>query len=228
MMIAAGLPKFLWAEAIHHSVWLGMQTPSCALPEFITPLEKAAGCKPDLRGVLEWGIPIWVKRADAGKLDSRAAEGRFVGYNEEVKGYHVYWTAQHSVSIDKNAVLEPGDIVFEEEDLLTSNPSQVSNPMVPEIQPAPKPIKTPVESLPMSDIPTVLSTPPLKICRGSLAGLPPYDANTYGCGKHRSEKGVVFVKSTLVLDNEESLAPEGSLLNCQRTLIGSIMLCMMQ
>ena len=215
MMITAGLPEFLWAEAIHHSIWLGMWTPSHALPEFITPLEKATRCKPDLQGVLEWGIPIWVKRADTGKLDPRAVEGHFVGYDEEEKGYQVYWAARHSISIerdvyiDKNAVLEPGDIVFEEEDLLTSNPSQVSNLMVPETQPTLKPIKTPIESLPMSDIPTVLPTPLPKICRGSLAGLLQYDANTYGCGKHQSKKGVVFVESALVLDNEESLAPGG-------------------
>ena len=58
MIIAAGLPKFLWVEAIHHSVWLGAWTPSRALPELITPLEKATGHKSNLQGVLVWGIPI--------------------------------------------------------------------------------------------------------------------------------------------------------------------------
>ena len=86
-LIAAGLPRFLWAEAIHHSMWLDARTPSRVLPEFITPLEKATGHKPNLWSVLEWGIPIWVKKPDAGKLDPHAAEGRFVGYDKEAKGY---------------------------------------------------------------------------------------------------------------------------------------------
>jgi len=58
MIIAAGLLKFLWAEVVHHSMWLGVRTPSRALPEFITPLEKATRFKPNLKGVLEWGILI--------------------------------------------------------------------------------------------------------------------------------------------------------------------------
>ena len=53
MIIAAGLPKFLWAEAICHSVWIGARTPSHAFAEFIMPFKKATGCKPDLKGVLK-------------------------------------------------------------------------------------------------------------------------------------------------------------------------------
>jgi len=216
MIITAGLPKFLWAEAVHHSVWLGVRTPSRALPEFITPLEKATGFKPNLKRVLEWGIPIWVKKADAGKLDPCAIEGRFIGYDEEAKGYCVYWAAKWSVSveryvyIDKDAILEPGDVVFEGEDLPDPNPNNpTGQPSPKEKVPTPplESIKTPTENpLPESEMPV---QPLPRTRHGSLAGLPQYDEATYGRGKCRSAKDAAFIESPLVLDDEESLAPGG-------------------
>jgi len=121
MIFGAGLPRFLWVEAVRHSVWLGVRIPSWALPEFITPLEKAMGCKPNLQGLLEWGISLWVKKSDARKLDPHAVECRFVWYDKEAEGYRVYWPAERSVTvewdifIDKDAVLNPGDVVFKGE-----------------------------------------------------------------------------------------------------------------
>ena len=69
MIIGTGLTHNLWAEAIHHSVWIGARAPSRAMPELATPIEKATGRKPDLKGLLEWGVPVWVKDLHAGKLD---------------------------------------------------------------------------------------------------------------------------------------------------------------
>ena len=180
MIVAAGLPKFLWAEAVYHSIWLGIWTPSRALPEFITLLEKATGFKSDLKGVLEWGIPIWVKKADTRKLDLHAVERQFVGYDEEVKGYHVYWAAKWSVLveqniyIDKDAMLEPGNVIFEREDLLGPNPNTPASQLSPKEKAPDAPLKSieiPTKNpLPESEMP---ATPPLKIRYGSLAGLPP-------------------------------------------------------
>jgi len=216
MIIATSLPKFLWAEAVHHSVWLGVQTLSRALPEFITLLEKATGFKSNLKGVLEWGILIWVKKANARKLDPRAIEGRFIEYDEEAKGYHVYWAAKWSVSveqdvyIDKNAVLEPGDVVFEGEDLPDPNPNNPTGQPSPKKK-APTPplesIETPTKNpLPESKMPV---QPLPRTHHGSLAGLPQYNKATYSYRKHWSAKDAMFIESALVLDDEESLAPGG-------------------
>ena len=90
MIIESSLPKFLWAEAVQHSIWLSVRLPTCALSAGITPLKKAGLPKPNLKEILEWGIKIWVKKLTAGKLDPHAIEGHFVGYDEEAKGYHVY------------------------------------------------------------------------------------------------------------------------------------------
>jgi len=89
MMIAAGLPKSLWGEAIRHSVWLRNRAPTRALPWLKTPIEVATGNKPDLSLLREWGATAWVRQLDTGKLDPRAEEGRFVGFDEESKGYRI-------------------------------------------------------------------------------------------------------------------------------------------
>ena len=87
MLISSGLGLNLWAEAVNHSVWISSRLPSRASTKFISPIEKATGKKPNLSGVLEWGKPIWVKDLHAQKLDPRAKEGKFVGYDDKSKGY---------------------------------------------------------------------------------------------------------------------------------------------
>jgi hypothetical protein len=43
MLLGAGLPPFLWAEAFHHAAWLRARIPSRALPGCTTPIERATG-----------------------------------------------------------------------------------------------------------------------------------------------------------------------------------------
>jgi hypothetical protein len=91
MIIQSGQPNFLWAEAIRHSVWLRNRAITRAIPEGKTPHEVATGERPNLAGLLEWGSRIWVKKLDVQKLEPRALEAVFVGYDDESKGYRVYW-----------------------------------------------------------------------------------------------------------------------------------------
>jgi len=41
--------------------------------------------------VLIFGAIVWMKVKDAGKLNSQAVEGYFVGYDKESKGYRLYF-----------------------------------------------------------------------------------------------------------------------------------------
>jgi len=102
MLFQARLPKFLWAEAVSHSVWLRNRATTSANPDGKTPLEMATGKTPVLTHLQEWGTPVWVKTLKAGKLEPRAAEGRFVGYDGESTGYRVYWPSKRSVSIERD------------------------------------------------------------------------------------------------------------------------------
>ena len=85
IMIAAGLPWNMWAEAVHHDVQLHNHEPTQALPGSKTPHEVAMGEKPDLLQLCEWGT----KWLNAGESDPRAEEAHFVGFDEESKGFKI-------------------------------------------------------------------------------------------------------------------------------------------
>jgi hypothetical protein len=87
------------------------------------------GKKPYLGGILEFGVAAYVKDLTAGKLDARAQKGRFVGYDSKSKGYHIYWPEKWSVSIERNVVFNPdnllteGDSVVVRDDILNEGES---------------------------------------------------------------------------------------------------------
>ncbi len=83
---ASGLPRFLWAEAARHIVWLMNRTGTKALNGNITPFEALYGQKPNLRGICEWGEKVWVRLEVKGfKLGGRVKEGCWVGVDDESK-----------------------------------------------------------------------------------------------------------------------------------------------
>jgi hypothetical protein len=114
MLDARGLPKYLWAEAWKHSVWLRDRAPTRALCEAKTPFEMGTGRKMDLANLAEWGSRVWVKRTKSKKLTDPAVEGCFVGYEEETKdGMRIYWpekrrvTVERDVSFNKDEKVQP-------------------------------------------------------------------------------------------------------------------------
>ena len=66
------------------------------------PHEIGTGQKPDLSAICPWGCKAWVKRLDVGKLKPRAEECRFVGIDDESKGYRIYWPGKNRVSIERD------------------------------------------------------------------------------------------------------------------------------
>ncbi len=197
MLFAAKLPPFLWAEAIHHAAWIRARIPSNALPGCMTPIERATGHKPNLKKVLAFGAIVWVKIKDAGKLDSQAVEGYFVGYDEESKGYRLYFPRRRQIAVerdvyfDKEAIIEVGDVVFEGETNERTAEADFSTPTVANDDSASAPInddnmdpnlpKITPETTPDASQPSISTKPR----RNSLSGLPQYDPNQYGRGKGR-------------------------------------------
>ena len=61
MLHNSGLPKFLWAEAISHAIYLWNRTWTCAIREG-TPFKlfKKNGSKPNLAGLHPWGCKVQV------------------------------------------------------------------------------------------------------------------------------------------------------------------------
>src|ERR1700722_10683107 len=76
------LPKFLWGEAVKHAIWLKNRTATRALPNSKTPYEMLYGKKPNLAGLREWGMKVWVHDDSGTKLDGRSRIGRWIGFEE--------------------------------------------------------------------------------------------------------------------------------------------------
>jgi len=178
-----------------------------------------------------------VRLSHYGQVHQGAVEGRFVGYNEEAKGYRIFWAARHSISIerdiyvDKDAVLEPRDVMFEGGNLPTINAMspEVSNPTVPNSQsnkdtppPAEMPTVNPSSTPEMPNL-KPSTTSKVRQCCNSLAGLPQFDEATYGCGKRQSGKDAVFVENVLAVNAEGILEPEEA--KVEPSIMGSDWFC---
>ena len=109
LLIALGLPRFLWEEAIKHSAWLQEQTPAQAL-NGRTPYEMGHKKKPYLGGIQKFRAAAYVKDLAAGKLNAQAKKGCFIGYNLESKGYQIYWPKKQSIMVKRNVVFNQDDL----------------------------------------------------------------------------------------------------------------------
>ena len=74
LLLASGLPRFLWEEAMKHATWLQNRTPARAI-DGKTLYEMQHKKKPHLAGIQEFGVAVYVKDLKAGKLDARAKVG---------------------------------------------------------------------------------------------------------------------------------------------------------
>ena len=100
---ASGLPKFLWGEAVRHVVWLKNRTLTAAVAAK-TPIEVVTGKKPDLAKLPEWECRVEVHTKKNSKLDARAVEGKWVGYDEQTKGSQIYWPDKRSVTVERSVI----------------------------------------------------------------------------------------------------------------------------
>ena len=195
MLDASKLPDYLWAEAISHHVWIRNRVPTRSVKHDKTPLELATGHKPDLSNVHPWGCKAWVKRLDVGKLEPRADECRFIGFDSESKGLRVYWPGKNRVSVERDIYFNEKDALDNDEvqiegetDILTnSNQHQPSHTKTTS-QPPPIKAKQPENAPKITDIPNDNSTITQRqrpARRNSLEGLPQFDKDQFGRGKRR-------------------------------------------
>ncbi|KAJ2929032.1 hypothetical protein H1R20_g8057, partial [Candolleomyces eurysporus] len=101
LLLQSRLPTRLWAEAIRFSVWLHNRQFTTSVPTLKTPLEIASGERPNLSAIQPWGSKILVKDLNAGKLQSRMREGRYLGPDEESLGVRVYWPEKRTVTVER-------------------------------------------------------------------------------------------------------------------------------
>ena len=202
------------SSLVNHHIWIRNWVPTRSLKVDKTPLELATSQKPNISGIYPWGCKAWVKTLDVGKLEPRAEECRFVGFDSKSKGYRVYWLEKRRVSIKR-------DIYFNEKDMLvnvevhiegeTNIPTNLNHHQ-------PLPTHSSHNKPPTNDKPPENTLDNIKITeksnnesatsqnqrparRNSLSGLPQFDNEHFGRGKHR--QAPVPHSNTRVVDVEE-------------------------
>ena len=102
MLHDSGLPKFLWAEAVSHAVYLRNRTWTRAIGT-TTPYEILNGKKPNVGGLHPWGCIVRVHDTGGTKLDGRSKVGRWMGFDPDTKdGHRIYWPEKGSISIERS------------------------------------------------------------------------------------------------------------------------------
>ncbi len=134
LLFDAGLPKFLWGEAILHAAWLRNRTTSKNTPGS-TPHERGTGQKPNLSNLPCFGVTCWMHQENVGKLDPKSKPARWVGYELQSKGHKVYWPDRHTVLVERNIRFEPDTVVTETVGVQGEN----SPPSGPATPPSPPP-----------------------------------------------------------------------------------------
>ena len=115
MLHDSGLPKFLWAEAVAHAIYLKNRTWTRTLGD-TTPFEILHGRKPNLGNLHPWGCKVRVipKVDSISKLESRSFIGRWMGFDEEtMDGHRVYWAEKQRISVERNVKFnfEPDEVI---------------------------------------------------------------------------------------------------------------------
>ena len=102
MLHESGLPKFLWAEATAHAVYLKNRTWTRTIGE-TTPFEIINGYKPNLKDLHPWGCKVRVHDDSGTKLDGRSKIGRWMGFDADTKDRHrIYWAEKRKVSVERS------------------------------------------------------------------------------------------------------------------------------
>ncbi|SJL02247.1 uncharacterized protein ARMOST_05573 [Armillaria ostoyae] len=180
MLHAAGLPNNLWGEALKHAIWLKNRTLSKAIGGR-TPYEVFHGSKPDLRHIHEWGCKVWVHVEDGSKLEGRAREGQWLGFDQDSNGHRIYYPNNHSIRVERSVKFpemrrsEGGihKVLNEGENAAVSDEKKTEN-----IQHAPAlPKPTPL-SLPGSPLTTPPDTPPSSPMSKPIPPIAPQDISS--------------------------------------------------
>jgi transposase InsO family protein len=90
LLSASGLPRHLWAEALRWAVWIYNRSPHAML-EGTSPFKKRYSSPPDLSRAWEWGTWVYV-HCPAGKLETYASEGWWIGLDDTSNGHRIYWS----------------------------------------------------------------------------------------------------------------------------------------
>ena len=111
MMVHAGLPDRLWAEALECSAYIKNFTPTSAIKGNKTPFEVLSRKKPDVSHLKVSGCMAYAHVPDTKrqKLDKKAVKLQFVGCSVQSKGYRLLNEETSLVYIRRDATFNEQD-----------------------------------------------------------------------------------------------------------------------
>lgn len=103
------LPKRFWAEAVNTMVYILNKTGTSSIPDK-TPYELWFGNKPTIEELKVFGSEVYchIPKQKRRKWDEKSKKGIFVGYDENVKGYRIYFRNTNKTELHR-------DVIFREE-----------------------------------------------------------------------------------------------------------------
>jgi hypothetical protein len=145
---ASGLPRWLWGECLRHAAWVLNRSAHKALGG-LSPFEARFGVAPDISGLWEWGAWVYVHSTTKNKLDPRAAECRWLGFDESSNGHRVYWPARRVISVERSIRLASRPMRDDEDAPPREAPVVEDKTLEPDAdnEPAPQEIHEPVDPL---------------------------------------------------------------------------------
>src|ERR1700678_2370805 len=106
MLHESNLPKFLWAEATTHAVYLKNRTWTRTIGD-TTPFELLNGHKPNVGNLQPWGCKVRVHNTTGTKLDGHSSIGRWMGFDAETRnGHRIYWPERDRKSVESLGIVE--------------------------------------------------------------------------------------------------------------------------
>jgi transposase InsO family protein len=103
MLIAKGLPTFLWDEAVNHATYIRNRSPTKAL-KGKTPHEAWTGKKPDVTHFREFGSDVWIldESINRSKLSPKSKKMVFVGFMEGSKSVRYWDKEKRNIKVSRN------------------------------------------------------------------------------------------------------------------------------
>lgn len=109
------LEKMFWAEAINSVVFVLNRVGSCPQKEN-TPYKLWYGKECQMSVFKQFGlkVSVHVPKQRRLKLDAKNRIGTFIGYDECVKGYRIYFSDQNKVEVHRDVIFLNEELKFEE------------------------------------------------------------------------------------------------------------------
>jgi hypothetical protein len=166
MLLAAGLPRSFWAEAISLACYISNRLPTTAVPG-VTPEEAWSGKKPDLAHLKIFGSRAFahIPSALRSKLESKAKVCLYLGPSLNSRAHRLFDPSTNRIVTSRDVVFDESKLGLSPAAVSVESDAQEKAVPVPEIPTAPAAEPTAAEPVPepVPDLITIDDEPDAEI-----------------------------------------------------------------